>query len=168
MPETLLSLVEEIDYESEIEKQYKDAQQQLVRSESIDQLVDSMKQYVKRSENPSLSGFLEEAALLGREEESDKDEQLSENAIKLMTLHSAKGLEFPRVYLVGLEEGLLPHRRSLDGSESAIAEERRLAYVGITRAMDQLTVSRAASRKKWGKHQPSLPSRFLFEMRGEG
>jgi DNA helicase-2/ATP-dependent DNA helicase PcrA len=166
MPDTMLKLVGEINYEAEIEKQYKDPHQQLMRSETIDQLSDSMKQYVSRAEQPSLSGYLEEAALLGRDEEADQEEQSSENAITLMTLHSAKGLEFPRVYLVGLEEGLLPHRRSLEGSESEIAEERRLAYVGITRAMDQLTISRAAGRMKWGKRRPSIPSRFLFEMRG--
>ena len=166
MPDTMLKLVGEINYEAEIEKQYKDPHQQLARSETIDQLIDSMKQYVSRAEQPSLSGYLEEAALLGRDEEADQEEQTTENAITLMTLHSAKGLEFPRVYLVGLEEGLLPHHRSLDDSKSAIAEERRLAYVGITRAMDQLTISRAAGRLKWGKRRPSIPSRFLFEMRG--
>lgn len=165
MPETLMELIDEINYESEIEKQYKDAQQQLARSEVIEQLVDSMRQYLGRSKDPSLLGFLEDTALLGRDEESDKDDQLSENAVKLMTLHSAKGLEFPCVYLVGLEEGVLPHRRSVEGTEAAISEERRLAYVGITRAMDRLTITRAAGRMKWGKRRPSIPSRFLFEMR---
>ena len=158
-------LIHDINYESEIQKQYKSADQQLARSETLDQLVDAVKQYVQRNETPSITGFLEESALSGREEELDKDEQTSERAIKLMTLHSAKGLEFPRVYMVGMEEGILPHRRSVEAESAAIDEERRLAYVGITRARDSLTITRAASRMKWGKRRPTIPSRFIFEMR---
>src|ERR1700747_292510 len=78
---------------------------------------------------PRLRGALEDTALTGRDEENDKDDQLSQRGVKLMTLHSAKGLEFPRVFLVGMEEGLLPHRRALDGAEATIPEERRLCYV---------------------------------------
>src|SRR5690606_10702210 len=111
---TIESLIDEINYESEIQKQYKEAAQQLARSEMLDQFVDSIRVYVERAEKPSLSGFLEDCALNGREEDSDKEDQLAENAVKLMTLHSAKGLEFPRVYLVGMEEGILPHQRSVD------------------------------------------------------
>ena len=95
------------------------------------------------------------------------DEMARADAVKLMTLHSAKGLEFPRVYLVGMEEGLLPHKRTVEGTEAEIAEERRLAYVGVTRAQESLTLTRAASRRKWGKPRPTVPSRFLFEMRGK-
>jgi DNA helicase-2/ATP-dependent DNA helicase PcrA len=134
----------------------------------IDQFVQSMTEYVQHGGEPSLADFLSGLALDGREDEPDKEEQVSQNAVKLMTLHSAKGLEFPRVYLVGMEEGLLPHKRSVDATEKEIAEERRLCYVGITRAQDHLTLTRAAARRKWGKLRPSVPSRFLFEMRAEG
>ena len=164
---TLTDLITEIGYHSEIEKNYKTPEQQTVRKAMLDSLIDTLQDYCTRSDNPSLITFLQETSLVGREDESDKEEQLSENAVKLMTLHSAKGLEFPHVYMIGLEEGLLPHRRSITGSESAIAEERRLTYVGITRAMDQLTLSRATGRMKWGKRRPSLPSRFLHEMQHE-
>ncbi len=162
--ELIQALLDEIDYESEIAKQYKEPHQQLARTAMLEQLVDSAASYVEKNRNPTLTGFLDDAALLDRHDENDQDDRLGENAVKLMTLHSAKGLEFPRVYLVGLEEGILPHRRSIEDSENAIAEERRLAYVGITRARDVLTISRACGRMKWGKRRKTLPSRFLFEM----
>ena len=161
----LRSLIHEIGYESEIEKQYKDPQQALLRVEMVDQFVLSLSEFIEHGGELSLVEFLSTLALEGREEETDKEEQAAADAVKLMTLHSAKGLEFPRVYMVGMEEGLLPHKRSVDGTEQEIAEERRLCYVGITRAQDHLTMTRAAARRKWGKLRPSIPSRFLREMR---
>jgi DNA helicase II / ATP-dependent DNA helicase PcrA len=159
-------LIEEINYESEVEKQYKDARQQMMRMGTLDELVEAIIQYEDSAENPTLTEFLENTALGGRDEQDDKEERLAENGVKLMTLHSAKGLEFNRVYLVGLEEGILPHKRSMEDGESPnIEEERRLAYVGVTRARDFLTVTRARQRVKWGKPRQSIPSRFLFEMR---
>ncbi len=105
---------------------------------------------------------------MDRDDQNDKDSELADNAVRLMTLHSAKGLEFPRVYLVGMEENLLPHKRSVESDlEKDIAEERRLAYVGVTRAMDYLTLTRAKTRMKWGKRRESVTSRFLFEMQKE-
>lgn len=158
-------LVKEIDYESEIKKQYKTSEQQQSRIIVLEQFIESIKEYCQRTSDPTPIGFLEETALGDRDNLNEKEDQLAQDAVKLMTLHSAKGLEFPRVYLVGMEEGLLPHKRSVEGTDSEIAEERRIAYVGITRAKDYLTLSRAATRTKWGKKQPTLPSRFLFEMR---
>jgi ATP-dependent exoDNAse (exonuclease V) beta subunit len=105
---------------------------------------------------------------MGTEDPDANDkEKRQKDAVTLMTLHSAKGLEYPHVYLVGLEEGILPHQRSLlDGGQS-LAEERRLCYVGVTRARDTLTITLSKHRMKWGKLHATLPSRFLFEMRGE-
>jgi DNA helicase II / ATP-dependent DNA helicase PcrA len=166
--ETLQALIDEIGYDAEIERQYKEPQQQLLRTAMVEELVTAMKQYAERAKPPSLLGFLEDAALTGRDEDTDKDDKLSERGVKLMTFHSAKGLEFPRVYMVGMEEGLLPHKRSIDDpTASTIEEERRLCYVGITRARDFLTLTRAKTRMKWGKRRITVPSRFLFEMRGE-
>jgi DNA helicase-2/ATP-dependent DNA helicase PcrA len=130
----------------------------------IDDLLAAADHYAARTDQPSLSGFLDEATLSDRSEETDKEEKLSRRAVKLMTVHGAKGLEFPCVFLVGLEEGLLPHRKAVEDSEAAIVEERRLCYVGITRARDRLVVSRAQTRKKWGKRRVSAASRFWFEM----
>ncbi len=163
--ETLLrELIHAIGYESEIEKQYKEPEQRLARSASVDEFVNSLSEYIGRSGQPTIDDFLASLALEDRAEEPDKDDQARENAVKLMTLHSAKGLEFPRVYMVGMEEGLLPHKRSVDATDREIEEERRLCYVGITRAKDVLTLSRAATRKRRGKVRGSLPSRFLVEM----
>ncbi|MCA9036851.1 MAG: UvrD-helicase domain-containing protein [Planctomycetaceae bacterium] len=158
-------LLKEINYEAEIAKQYKEETQQETRRNILEEFINSIGQYVEKEPDPTLGGFLETTALMDRDEQNDKDEKLSDNSVRLMTLHSAKGLEFPRVYLVGMEEGILPHKRSIESDlEKDIAEERRLAYVGVTRAMDHLTLTRAGSRMKWGKRRESVCSRFLFEM----
>ncbi len=159
-------LLKEIDYDGEINRQYKDEAQQEQRRAVVEDLVNSIGQYVEREASPTLHGFLETTALMDRDEEPSEEEHV--NQVSLMTLHSAKGLEFPRVYLVGMEENLLPHKRSVEsGLEKDISEERRLAYVGVTRAMDHLTLTRAKSRMKWGKRRESIASRFLFEMQAE-
>jgi DNA helicase II / ATP-dependent DNA helicase PcrA len=168
LPELFDRLIAEIDYRSEIERHYDEPEQQLARMGAIEQLREAMRIYEERAESPRLADFLDDCALVGRDEEQDAEEATTADAVKLMTLHSAKGLEFPRVYLVGLEEGLLPHRRSLEDEENSISEERRLAYVGVTRAMTDLTISWASSRMKWGKRRPSIVSRFIHEMRSEG
>ncbi|MBS0265465.1 MAG: UvrD-helicase domain-containing protein [Planctomycetes bacterium] len=166
MSRLVKELLQEINYEAEVRKQYDEPAEQDQRMESLAELTNALSQYESRVADPTLNGFLEDSALTGRDEEIDKDEQLSRQGIKLMTLHSAKGLEFNRVFLVGMEEGLLPHRRALEDAEQTIPEERRLCYVGITRARDHLTLTRATSRMKWGKPRPTMPSRFLYEMTG--
>jgi superfamily I DNA/RNA helicase len=106
-----------------------------------------------------LEAFLEEITL-----DSDRNDRAEEAgaAVTLITMHSCKGLEFPHVYVVGLEEGLLPHTRSIQ--ENSLEEERRLLYVAITRAMDRLTLSHCGARKKYGQLVPAHPSRFLVEI----
>jgi DNA helicase II / ATP-dependent DNA helicase PcrA len=168
MADTARQLLKTIDYDGEIDRQYKDEAQAEARKTVLQDLVNSIGQYIEKNNDPSLEGFLETTALMDRDDQNDKDSELADNAVRLMTLHSAKGLEFPRVYLVGMEENLLPHKRSVESDlEKDIAEERRLAYVGVTRAMDDLTLTRAKTRMKWGKRRESMPSRFLFEMQKE-
>jgi DNA helicase-2/ATP-dependent DNA helicase PcrA len=160
-------LIEELNYEEEIRRNYKEPGQQLSRSAMLDQLTDALKEYCEREADSSLAGFLQETTLGGKEDQFEPEDKTPKEGIRLMTLHSAKGLEFPRVYLVGMEENILPHHRSVAGTPAMIEEERRLAYVGVTRAQDHLTLTRAAARKKWGKLRPTTPSRFLQEMRGD-
>ncbi len=167
MASIMHGLVNEIGYEYEIDKQYKDPQQQVARKAVIEDYVNSLADYVAKARKPSLDDYLSTVALERRDEEPDKEQMANADAVKLMTMHSAKGLEFPRVYMVGMEEGLLPHKRTVEGTESEIAEERRLAYVGVTRAQEALTLTRAAQRRKWGKMKKSIPSRFLREMSGK-
>jgi DNA helicase-2/ATP-dependent DNA helicase PcrA len=120
--------------------------------------------HVRRSSEPSLHGFLEDIALTSGDTPGEQTE-VRKDAVMLMTLHAAKGLEFPHVFLVGMEEGILPHARAV--AEGAVEEERRLAYVGITRAMKTLTMSFAFERAKHGRLSRSTPSRFLYEAQGE-
>jgi DNA helicase-2/ATP-dependent DNA helicase PcrA len=120
--------------------------------------------HVRRAAEPSLHAFLEELALTSGDGPEDKSDT-RKDGVTLMTLHAAKGLEFPHVFLVGMEEGLLPHTRAV--AEGGVEEERRLAYVGITRAMTNLTLSFTVERAKYGRLSRSVPSRFLYEARGE-
>ncbi len=166
MADLVRALVLEIDYDKEIERQYKDEQQQAQRKVVLQDYVNSIAEYVEKADSPSLHDYLTSIALERRDEEPDKEKMANADAVKLMTLHSAKGLEFPRVYMVGMEEGLLPHKRTIEGTEAEIAEERRLAYVGVTRAQESLTLTRAESRRKWGKPRQTMASRFIHEMRG--
>jgi DNA helicase-2/ATP-dependent DNA helicase PcrA len=168
----LVSLViDKTNYRDALVKLYPDPTERESRLASLEEIVNAAASYRKNrraSSPPDLSGFLDDMLLSERDDSDEKDSQLARNAVALMTLHSAKGLEFPRVYLVGMEEGILPHKRSLAmENDAAIDEERRLCYVGVTRAREQLTLSFALARRKWGKPQPTVPSRFLFEMTGQ-
>jgi DNA helicase-2/ATP-dependent DNA helicase PcrA len=159
--------IEEVGYREELARLYSDPNERLARLTSVEEVVNAAAQYQKRSKEPTLPGFLQELALVANDNDRDKESQLNRNAVALMTLHAAKGLEFPEVYMVGMEEGLLPHRRSVEADGHAIDEERRLCYVGVTRAQRRLTLSLAMSRYKWGKPRPTVPSRFLYEVTGQ-
>ncbi|HKD37406.1 MAG TPA: UvrD-helicase domain-containing protein [Pirellulales bacterium] len=161
-------LIQEIGYRRELGRLYKDPNEEQARWAAVEEVVNALGRYQQRSKRPRLAEFLDEVALGDRDEGDEKESKLARNAIALMTLHSAKGLEFPQVYLVGMEEGLLPHHRAVTDGGAAIEEERRLCYVGVTRAQDRLTLSLALGRMKWGKSRPTDPSRFLFELTGQG
>ncbi|MDA8062237.1 MAG: ATP-binding domain-containing protein, partial [Actinomycetota bacterium] len=123
------------------------------RIENLEELVGAAR------EAPSLEAFLEEVSLVADADEADGDG----SQVMLMTLHTAKGLEFPVVFIIGMEDGVFPHLRALSEPEE-LAEERRLAYVGITRAKDRLYLCSAWSRSLWGQTQFNAPSRFLDEI----
>ena len=163
------ALLAEIDYEEELRRIYPEAEDQAARWGIVEEMINSLASYEEHSRGKAkLNKFLDEVLLGERDTKDEKDEQLKRNAVVLMTLHSAKGLEFPIVYMVGMEEGILPHHRSIAAeSEQSLAEERRLCYVGITRAQDRLTFSLSLSRRKWGRPRPTIPSRFLFEVMGQ-
>jgi DNA helicase-2/ATP-dependent DNA helicase PcrA len=168
-PEKLLAAVlDRTRYREELTRLYPDATEREARTASVEELLNAAAGHSSKAETPSLRGFLDDVALGNRDDADDKEQELARNAVALMTLHSAKGLEFPYVYMVGMEEGILPHKRSLElPDDSAIDEERRLCYVGVTRAQERLTLSLALSRRKWGKPRETIPSRFLFEMTGQ-
>jgi len=161
------SLIEEIGYRDELARIYHSPEEQESRWNSVEEFVNAAASYDQRAEKPNLAEFLDEASLLGSDESPDKEKQLQQDAVALMTMHAAKGLEFEEVYMVGMEEGVLPHRRSLDPMAETVDEERRLCYVGVTRAQRRLTLTLPLSRKKWGKDRPTVPSRFLYEVTGQ-
>jgi DNA helicase-2/ATP-dependent DNA helicase PcrA len=128
------------------------------RIENLQELVALAREWVENAAEPTLSAFLQEVSLY-----SDQDAIRGESSlVTLMTLHNAKGLEFRAVYLIGMEEGIFPHSRSIE--EQGIEEERRLCYVGMTRAMERLTLTHASSRMLFGGRSYNLGSRFLDEL----
>ncbi|MDR5616964.1 DNA helicase II [Arsenophonus sp.] len=132
------------------------------RIENLEELVTATRQFSYQEEDQDLmplQAFLSHAAL----ESGEGQAELHQDAVQLMTLHSAKGLEFPLVFIVGMEEGMFPSQRSAEES-GGLAEERRLAYVGLTRAMEKLTLTYAESRRLYGKEVYHRPSRFIAEL----
>jgi DNA helicase-2/ATP-dependent DNA helicase PcrA len=128
------------------------------RIENLQELVGVAREYLEQADEPSLSSFLQEISLY-----SDQDAIRGEGSlVTLMTLHNAKGLEFRAVFVIGLEEMIFPHSRSIE--EQGVEEERRLFYVGMTRAKERLALLHASARSLYGNRSYNLPSRFLDEL----
>ena len=156
LSELLDSLLEKSGYENNLKLQ---GDEGIGRLENISELKSSMKNYEEESDDPSLSGFLEEIALYTDIDNLDQDADY----VMLMTMHAAKGLEFPFVFVVGMEENIFPSSRSLD-SDADIEEERRLAYVAITRAKEKLYLTHSTERTMYGRTDRNRISRFIKEL----
>ncbi len=153
-------LLEEIDYERWLLDNNRDEAQANRRMENVNELLGWLERMAKNNPEDTLSELVARLCLIDTLERDEEEER--GDRVHLMTLHAAKGLEFPHVYLVGMEEELLPHRTSIE--EENIEEERRLAYVGITRAQKTLTLSFASKRKRFGEISDCQPSRFIDEL----
>jgi DNA helicase II / ATP-dependent DNA helicase PcrA len=162
-------LLDEVDYRREVSSTYPKEAQKEAHWGLVELLLDDLRRREKRTATLKLDEYLHDLALRERdfEPKKEKETQLKRDAVVLLTLHAAKGLEYPVVYLVGMEEGLLPHRKSIKANESAIEEERRLCYVGVTRAQQMLTLSLAKMRRRGEREVPTIPSRFLYELTGQ-
>ena len=156
-------LIESIQYKKYIEEQDRSDD----RWDNILELRSAISDYQDFAPEVGLSAFLESAAL---STDLDQMDDSGPDAVTLITLHQAKGLEFPAVFMIGMEEGLLPHRRSIDSGDAAeIEEERRLCYVGMTRAQERLYMTIATNRSMYGNYNPGMsqtvgPSRFLKDI----
>lgn len=166
-PGTLLGemtdmLITESGYMAYLQKQAKEPEDFAGWQSGMNSLLDQIRNYEERDRQSGLAGFLDEISLNDEREDRDDDDIMKKKGVCLITMHASKGLEFPVVYLPGLEQGLLPHKRSWD--EGRIDEERRLFYVGITRAMKRLTISYVKWRFKYGERMAQMPSPFLKEL----
>lgn len=156
--EILQGIIEDSGYVADLQE--KGTEEADNRITNVGELYNAVLQFQEDNEDKSLEGFLANASLASSLDNLEEGQQ----AVSLMTLHSAKGLEFPVVFMVGMEQGLFPNIRTLDDPLS-LEEERRLCYVGITRAQDQLFLSHARERRLWGgMREPAIPSQFLKEL----
>ncbi len=154
----LEKIIEDIDYMNYLRQT--EGEEAADRIENVKELVSKTATYMQNAEAPSLENFLEEIALVA--DIDNYDEQ--SNSVVLMTLHSAKGLEFPVVFIPGVEEGIFPSYMSMTDGDDKVEEERRLCYVGITRAREKLYMLHTQERTVFGRRQAALPSRFLREL----
>jgi DNA helicase-2/ATP-dependent DNA helicase PcrA len=175
----LRTLLDTVGYRQFLEKDYDDDPAEAeTRWACVDEMANALEQHERARAAEAagamaelgglIRGFLDDFVLQVEEQDDRfKDDKPKGRVLRLMTLHSAKGLEFDCVWMVGMEEGYLPHHRSLADGLQAIDEERRLCYVGVTRAKRRLVLSLCLTRTKWGKSKPSRPSRFLYELTGQ-
>lgn len=168
LSENISLLVEEIDYLNFIDKQYDSAKQSERRKNDVAFFIESANRFTNYyKENATLKNFVEKLLLQDSQDSKESEEEHSDvrkNQVTLMTLHSSKGLEFKKVFLIGVEEETLPHKKTITQGED-ISEERRLCYVGITRAQEELIMTYAKQRKIFGKDTPRAPSRFLYGLK---
>ncbi len=157
LPELVKAVIEKTGYRRELENDGTD--ESLDRLQNLAELVNAAQQFSEENAGATLADFLNSSALTSDLDTADTEA----GAVSLMTLHASKGLEFPVVFLVGLEQGLFPNYRSLN-DPLALEEERRLCYVGITRAQEQLFLSFAQSRRLYGRSEDAIPSQFLSEL----
>jgi superfamily I DNA/RNA helicase len=156
-------LLKEIGYVPAMKRACKSEDEAASREQNLREVIEALHRH-RAEKKGGLSEFLESVALDDSKEEEDDDLE-KKKGVSLITLHAAKGLEFPIVYLVGLEEGILPHKRALEEEQqTGRDEERRLLYVGITRAMEKLTLSYCGSRTRYGSPVPCQPSSFIREL----
>ncbi len=156
-----LDLVLAIDYRGELDRTCKNAEQAINRWQNVELVLNAIGDYEKTAPEPSLINFLDESHLNTDQDRASRDER-RHSSVSLMTIHSAKGLEFPFVFIMGVEDGLLPHENSL--KENSLEEERRLFYVALTRAKRHITLFEALSRLRHGKERSTKTSRFIREI----
>ncbi|MDP6119171.1 MAG: UvrD-helicase domain-containing protein [Planctomycetota bacterium] len=159
---TLTALIEEINYDEEIARHFPDPLEQKTRMSIVQEMINAASEFERSNPRPTFAALLQDLAIDDRDTNSDE----AKDAVYMITLHSAKGLEFPYVFLAGVEEGILPHQRSIsEDNLDTIEEERRLFYVGITRAQYELVMTMADVRTQFGKSMETEPSRFLSEIK---
>jgi len=161
LAETMTWFIEKINYKKAIEEEVKSDKMREFKWENVHECINALSAYEQETKEPTLQDFVA-SSLLAKQAYIPQRKESGEDKVQLMTLHSAKGLEFPAVFIVGLEDHILPHEKS--SLQTGIEEERRLFYVGITRARKYLTLSMARSRLRMGKVNPTSPSRFLHEI----
>jgi DNA helicase-2/ATP-dependent DNA helicase PcrA len=154
------ALIKEVEYMEYLQKMAKKPEEYNAWENGISLFLTQIANFQENNKSEGLGGFIDSVTL--NDEREDKDDIEKKKGVCLITLHASKGLEFPIVYLPGIEQGIVPHKRSFE--EGRVDEERRLFYVGITRARQKLTLSFVRFRTKWGQKQSSLPSAFLNEL----